>query len=74
MTAEAIREHLQAAPFLPFTIHLTNGRDFFVDHPDFVTILRDNRHMLINFEGVRVATVDLDHIAYVQKAAAEREA
>ena len=60
MTADTIREYLHATPFAPFTVHLMDGRFFHVDQPDFATLMRDNRHLLINTEGVRIAVVDLD--------------
>jgi hypothetical protein len=31
-----IRELLQARPFLPFIIHMADGREYRIDHPDFV--------------------------------------
>ena len=38
MQVPAIREALQARPFRPFTIRLTDGRSLPVPHPDFVAI------------------------------------
>lgn len=66
MTAEALREHLHAAPFVPFTVHLADGRGFFVDHPDFAKVLRDDRHVFINFEGARHVFVHLRAITRVE--------
>ena len=51
MTAETVRDHLNATPFIPFTVHLSDGRFFHADHPDFATVLRNDRTMIINFEG-----------------------
>ena len=31
-----IRELLHATPFQPFIIHMADGKDYRVDHPDFV--------------------------------------
>jgi len=31
-----IRELLQARPFVPFVIHVADGREYRIDHPDFV--------------------------------------
>lgn len=31
-----IRELLQARPFVPFVIRMADGRDYRIDHPDFV--------------------------------------
>jgi hypothetical protein len=35
--AEFLEQH-GARPFLPFTIHLMDGREFFVDHPEFAIL------------------------------------
>ncbi|MEM6750435.1 MAG: hypothetical protein AAGA57_04770 [Planctomycetota bacterium] len=37
MTAEQISTVLLAQPFLPFTIHVADGRSFRVKHPDYVS-------------------------------------
>jgi hypothetical protein len=36
MTIETLQRALRAAPFIPFTLHLADGREFYVPHPDFV--------------------------------------
>jgi hypothetical protein len=33
-----IREAMHAQPFRPFTVHLVDGRTYFVKHPDFIAI------------------------------------
>lgn len=33
---DSIRELIHAVPFLPFTIHMVDGRKFRIEHPDFV--------------------------------------
>jgi hypothetical protein len=38
MQIPAIRQALQAQPFRPFTIHLTEGRSLPVPHPELVAI------------------------------------
>ena len=40
MLGEAIRTHLQAVPFRPFVIQMTDGRRFEVPHPEFAAINR----------------------------------
>jgi hypothetical protein len=37
MTAQQLREVVQASPFVPFTLHMANGRSFHVPHPDFIS-------------------------------------
>lgn len=36
MKSEEIRTLLHTQPFVPFTIHLADGRKMRIDHPDFV--------------------------------------
>lgn len=31
-----IRQFLQASPFLPFVIRMADGREYHIEHPDFV--------------------------------------
>ena len=71
MTAETFRDYLHATPFASFTVHLTDGRFFHVDHPDFATVMRDHRHVFINFEGGRHAVVDVQAITHIESAAAK---
>ena len=59
MSGETIREFLHAAPFVPFTIHTADGKSYTVDHPDFATLSRDGRVLVVNLEGSRFAWVDL---------------
>jgi len=38
MTIDQLRNAARAQPFKPFTICLGDGRQFFVGHPEFITI------------------------------------
>ncbi len=38
MTTEAFKAHLNAAPFHPFQVHLSDGLAVPVRHPDFVAL------------------------------------
>ena len=38
-----LRELLEAVPFRPFVLCLTDGRKLPVEHPDFLTLSRHNR-------------------------------
>jgi len=35
---EAIREAKRAQPFRPFALHMVDGTDYVVEHPDFILI------------------------------------
>ena len=38
MITEEIKNLLRASPFIPFTIHVSNGATFEVPHPDFAFV------------------------------------
>jgi hypothetical protein len=40
MRPEELRELLNAQPFVPLRIHMTDGKTFDINHPDFVLVLR----------------------------------
>ena len=43
MRIEEIREAQRAQPFIPFTMHLADGRAFTIAHPDFLWVSRKGR-------------------------------
>ena len=43
MTASQLFETLHADPFIRFSIHLVDGREIYVQHPEFVLISDDAR-------------------------------
>lgn len=47
-TMDQVRRAMHAAPFKPFTVYLTDGRAFFVKHPDFVSISTNGREMVVH--------------------------
>jgi hypothetical protein len=47
MRAEEIRNAQRAQPFLPFTMHLADGREFTVVHPDFLWVSRAGRFAIV---------------------------
>jgi hypothetical protein len=40
MRPEELRELLNTQPFVPLRIHITDGKTFDINHPDFVLVLR----------------------------------
>ena len=38
MTSKTLRERHRARPFLPFVLHMADGRNVPVDHPEFMAI------------------------------------
>ena len=49
MTADTFRDFLKQSPFVPFKIHMNDGRRFEVPHPDFVAMHPSSTAMAIVF-------------------------
>lgn len=47
MRVGEIRETLRKQPFRPFRIHLADGRQFPIDHVDFLLISRSERSIVV---------------------------
>ena len=64
MKPEAIRELLRRQPFIPFTVHMTSGEAYRVQHPEQVLIA--GGLLLIYYQGEdRIAYCSFLHIANV---------
>ena len=62
MTKEAIKEYLEANPFRPFTVCLTDGRPCEVPARDFAHLAPNGRTLIVftaGGDGVRVVDVAL---------------
>ena len=64
-----IRELLQAVPFRPFIIHMANGREYRVDHPEFVLASSSNQSVIVveDPENERIHTLFALLIASVEE-------
>jgi hypothetical protein len=59
LTADALREKLNAEPFEPFQMRMPDGRSLRVPHPEFVSLAPSGRIAIIwKGEGERYSTVD----------------
>ncbi len=65
---------MHAAPFVPFTIHMTDGQSYLVDHPDFVTLSKGGDTLVINTQGERFAWVDLRLASRIEGARVDKVA
>ncbi len=64
MTADAVREKLEARPFAPFQLRLPDGRALPVPHPEFMSIAPDDRIAILwKGEGARYWTVDMESVS-----------
>jgi hypothetical protein len=62
MTKEAVKEYLEATPFRPFTLRLTDGRPCEVPARDFAHLAPNGRTLVVftsGGDGVRVIDVGL---------------
>ena len=48
MTVEQLRLVHHAQPFRPFTIHMGDGRSFYVKHPDFLSRSESGRTVIVH--------------------------
>ena len=73
MKQDAIEAMLNASPFVPFNLHLSDGRTIKIEHPDFVWTFKNRITIGIRSgEGRRVdreEKIALLHIVSVEEAA-----
>ena len=48
MTVDQLKSVLHAQPFKPFTIHMGDGRSFYVKHQDFVSRSPSGRTVIVH--------------------------
>jgi hypothetical protein len=59
MSIEGIKEALRQAPFRPFILRMVTGKEFTVDHPDFISASRSYRRLYVSTnQDDRVEMVD----------------
>ncbi len=65
-----IRALLQVVPFRPFVIHMANGREYRVEHPEFVLASPSNQSQIIieEPENDRIHHIAVSIIASVEEA------
>ena len=51
MTIEQLRATVRAQPFVPFTLHLADGRDYRIDHPEFISSHPQGRTIIVYKPG-----------------------
>ena len=74
MTYEDIRTFHRAVPFVPFTLHTTDGRRVTVDRPEGACWTRDRRNFVFNDTGAHFLYLSLNSIARIEPASATAEA
>ncbi|MFO0927979.1 MAG: hypothetical protein U0736_13215 [Gemmataceae bacterium] len=60
MTSQELRAALQAKPFRPFTVRMTDGQSFEVRHPDFLLVGPNGRTAFVfSPSGTEFSIVDV---------------
>ena len=60
MTTEQLKIAHSASPFVPFTIHMGDGRSFRVDHPEFLARSPTGRTVVVyNHVGKGFSVLDM---------------
>lgn len=59
MTIEQLRTAHRTSPFRPFTIHVADGRSFFVKHPDYLSHSPTGRTIIVYGDDENFSILDL---------------
>jgi hypothetical protein len=59
MTVEQLRRVHQASPFRPFTIHVADGREYRVRHPELLSHSETGRTVIVHLGGDDFEVLDL---------------
>ncbi|MCY3016849.1 MAG: hypothetical protein NT171_19425 [Planctomycetota bacterium] len=74
MTVERFRDALRAQPFVPFTVHLADGRSIPVTHPELVASSPTGRTAVIMQYNESTSIIDLLLVASIEFPASEKGA
>jgi hypothetical protein len=74
MTVEQLRTVHHAKPFQPFTIHMADGRSFFVRHPDFLSHSPSGRTLIVHHDDEGFSILDLLLVTELEVHAASKPA
>lgn len=59
MTVEQLANVLHAQPFRPFTIHMGDGRSFYVKHQDYLSRSETGRTVIVHGPNESFSVLDL---------------
>ncbi len=65
-TGNQVREAVRAQPFVPFIIHLADGRTFDVPHPEFVAVSPNGRELLFVADDQGIHQFDMLLVAEIE--------
>jgi hypothetical protein len=59
MTVDALTKILRAQPFRPFRIHMADGRNFLVEHQDFISRSPSGRTVIVHSRDDSFEVLDM---------------
>jgi hypothetical protein len=65
VTIDGLSKWLQATPFEPFVMHLTNGQEVRVRHPELVARSETGRAIIVYTKGDAFEMIDPLHVASI---------
>lgn len=68
MTVDQLRTVRRAQPFRPFALHLTDGRQFRIEHPEFLLQSRSGRTVVIESTDDSFEIIDLLLVTSIEVA------
>ncbi len=70
MTVQQLRSVYRATPFRPFTLHMGDGRSFYIPHPDFLSMSPSGRTVIVFQEDDHFNVLDLLWLTEIEVAPA----
>lgn len=65
MITEELRSHLRTTPFQPFTVHLSDGKEIVVVHPDYAWLLPSGALLYVEDKDGKVHHISISHITHL---------
>jgi hypothetical protein len=59
MSPDAVKKFMHAVPWQPFTLCLADGRKIHVPHPDFISITRSGRTVIVTSTEEEFEVIDV---------------
>ena len=74
MSPDAVKKFMHAVPWQPFTLCLADGRNIHVPHPDFISISRAGRTVVVTTEDEEFEMIDVFLILSVKTKSQQKSA
>ena len=74
MSPDAVKKFMHATPWKPFTICLADGRNIQVPHPDFISISRAGRTVIVTTDDEEFEMIDVFLILSIRTKGSQKSA